>query len=81
MPSIEWHVYRMRTSTACILVVIVFFALTLRAIQVDERRKGDRRKEQVRIPEWFDVRKTDRRKPTVKKFLVYKLKSIFKYFH
>jgi signal transduction histidine kinase len=54
----------MSTSTCCILIIIVFFALVFHAIHLDEKRVSDRRKQD--LPHPLDRRKEDRRKKTTR---------------
>jgi cbb3-type cytochrome oxidase subunit 3 len=48
------------TCNLCILVIILFFAFTFHAIRQDDRRKGDRRRQN--LPHAEERRKGDRRK-------------------
>ena len=50
----------MRPSNYVILVIIAFFALVLHSIHLDEKRRTDRRKRNLRHP--VERRKADRRK-------------------
>ena len=52
----------MSTSTCCILIIIIFFALVFHAIHLEEKRVFNRRKQD--LPHPLDRRKGDRRKRT-----------------
>ena len=50
----------MSTSSWIIVVIIAFFALVVHAIHLEDRRKGDRRKQA--LPHAVERRKANRRK-------------------
>jgi hypothetical protein len=51
----------MQTSTYCILVIIAFFAFLFHAIRTEEKRCGERRRQD--LPHPVDRRGPDRRRP------------------
>jgi hypothetical protein len=51
----------MLTSSYCILVILVFFALVLHALHLEEKRTADRRRQD--LPHGEERRKQDRRRP------------------